>query len=299
MERRHDDAIRELHARYGRAAEQLAHSEVAVRLAGVYATAALADDWNFHADEDQGQACIDLLCSYFRITAGDEGRRNLDVPVREAIWSTIMSRLASDVPGSKSWAKVKFNLRQLDEGPSQLPPLFLGEGHLDLTGSRFTGGLLLMGGEQRGGSVILCDALVDKGEILVGRYRIFAGELRIGFNADSAKHILKLVEVELEGGALLLDKGTQHVQFIGCVFRGGEIDFSRAFGLRKVEFIQCEFASDVVRPSPGEAYRMTLDYAELLVTDCSFGEGVPALVSHPRENPDRPFRTMAVPRIHD
>lgn len=48
--------------RYTTAAEQLGHQQAAVRLAGVYALARLADDW-----EEQRQVCIDVLCACLRM----------------------------------------------------------------------------------------------------------------------------------------------------------------------------------------------------------------------------------------
>jgi hypothetical protein len=48
--------------RYESAAEQLGHEKAAVRLAGVYAMARLADDW-----EARRQTCIDVLCAYLRM----------------------------------------------------------------------------------------------------------------------------------------------------------------------------------------------------------------------------------------
>ena len=48
--------------RFVKAAELLGSYQAAVRLAGVYATAALADDWR-----DGRQTCIDVLCAYLRM----------------------------------------------------------------------------------------------------------------------------------------------------------------------------------------------------------------------------------------
>ena len=56
------DAI-QFATRYGTAAEQLGHGAAAVRVAGVYALARLADDWS-----EQRQTCIDVLCAYLRMT---------------------------------------------------------------------------------------------------------------------------------------------------------------------------------------------------------------------------------------
>lgn len=51
-----------LRARYASAAQQLGDEQAAVRLAGVYAMAHLADDW-----AEQRQQCVDVLCAYLRL----------------------------------------------------------------------------------------------------------------------------------------------------------------------------------------------------------------------------------------
>jgi hypothetical protein len=52
----------QLSSRYSAAAEQLGHQSAAVRLAGAYAMARLADDW-----KSERQKCIDVLCAYVRL----------------------------------------------------------------------------------------------------------------------------------------------------------------------------------------------------------------------------------------
>lgn len=59
VEREEASAYRD---RYGAAAAQLGHEDAAVRLAGVYALANLADDW-----EQKRQQCVDVLCAYLRL----------------------------------------------------------------------------------------------------------------------------------------------------------------------------------------------------------------------------------------
>ena len=62
--RRADDreAARLFNERFAMAAGQLGSESPAVRLAGVYAMAGLADDW-----EGQRQTCVDVLCAYLRM----------------------------------------------------------------------------------------------------------------------------------------------------------------------------------------------------------------------------------------
>lgn len=67
---RHDlDIVSALRDRYTTIASQLGSDSAAVRLAGVYATAALADEWLARPDPRamaEAQTCIDLLCAYIR-----------------------------------------------------------------------------------------------------------------------------------------------------------------------------------------------------------------------------------------
>jgi len=57
---------RHLRDRYTACAGQLGHDNPAVRLAGGYALAALADDWHTLGNDTERQVCIDLLCAYLR-----------------------------------------------------------------------------------------------------------------------------------------------------------------------------------------------------------------------------------------
>jgi ClpP class serine protease len=57
-----EQRTRTLNERFATAAEQLGSDKPAVRLAGVYAMAGLADDW-----EENRQTCVDVLCAYLRL----------------------------------------------------------------------------------------------------------------------------------------------------------------------------------------------------------------------------------------
>lgn len=65
------DVVREresaLRTRYLAVAEQLANESSAIRLAGVYSVAALADDWHTFGDDSERRVCIDLLRAYLRV----------------------------------------------------------------------------------------------------------------------------------------------------------------------------------------------------------------------------------------
>ncbi|WP_445257000.1 hypothetical protein [Nocardioides aurantiacus] len=105
-----------LYKRYQDAAAQLGHTGAAVRLAGVYSLARLADDW-----PEQRQVCIDVLCAYLRMkqrtvaeTSYEGFEHEIQVPddgdgqVRATIQAIIASRLAKDA--AESWTDCRFNL---------------------------------------------------------------------------------------------------------------------------------------------------------------------------------------------
>jgi hypothetical protein len=94
--------------RYQDAAAQLGHASPAVRLAGVYAIAHLADEW-----ADQQQSCIDVLCAYLRMPWPDEkadaDAYRAEVQVRRAIFRVIDQRLSPDGEGP-GWTARDFDL---------------------------------------------------------------------------------------------------------------------------------------------------------------------------------------------
>lgn len=99
--------------RYQEAAAQLGHVRAAVRLAGVYEMARLADDW-----PEQRQSCVDVLCAYLRMPWPEkETAVATDVPenfdpgekqVRKTINTVIDQHLKSAHP--QNWSKTRLDL---------------------------------------------------------------------------------------------------------------------------------------------------------------------------------------------
>lgn len=91
------DQSKLLNERFAAAAEQLAHDSEQVRLAGVYALAGLADDW------DEGrQKCVELLISYLRLAkSGNE--------VVDTIFRMFRERLTSESP----WSDVDYDFTEM------------------------------------------------------------------------------------------------------------------------------------------------------------------------------------------
>lgn len=126
-----------LSERYQGSAEQLGHEKPAVRLAGVYAMARLADEW-----PEQRQTCVDVLCAYLRLPweVGPEDPQGYqfdpDFQVRKSILSILEDRYARTA--SISWSD-----QSLDLSGAVLPSFaFRGTAfnrHVSLDGVKFTG----------------------------------------------------------------------------------------------------------------------------------------------------------------
>ncbi|MEB3024199.1 pentapeptide repeat-containing protein, partial [[Mycobacterium] crassicus] len=137
VERQQGDEIRQLRARFSQAAEHLAHPSPAVRMAGVYAMAALADDWASRGFTSEVQVCIDVLCGYLRLPydpehgadhqrkvvvthVGTDGQkaqekhfefRHNDRQVRQTIVRVIASHLRLELEDERSWSNYAFDFR--------------------------------------------------------------------------------------------------------------------------------------------------------------------------------------------
>ncbi|WP_257016344.1 pentapeptide repeat-containing protein [Rhodococcus sp. ACS1] len=125
-----NERVSALHERYSTAAEQLGHDNPAIRLAGVYGLASLADDWKSAGRHGETQVCIDLLCAYLRAENVHMDRRELDV--RTAIVAAIHSRLRSGDSGRPSWRRYRFDLSGTDMEEADLSRAELV--HMDLMG---------------------------------------------------------------------------------------------------------------------------------------------------------------------
>ncbi|MFC9363713.1 hypothetical protein ACFTZB_45030 [Rhodococcus sp. NPDC057014] len=94
---------RNLRDRYTACAEQLGHSSSAIRLAGAYGIASLADDWHAINKDDERQVCADLLCSVLRSPPYENAKEEL----RSTVLRVLLERRSRRVAKSNQWTDVK------------------------------------------------------------------------------------------------------------------------------------------------------------------------------------------------
>ncbi len=119
--------------RYQDAALQLGHASPAVRLAGVYAMARLADDWL-----NQRQVCIDVLTAYLRIPAPetDAAESSGERQIRRVITLVMRQHLTGDA--KKSWREQNFDFTDATLSDFVLEDCVF-EGTASFDGVRFEG----------------------------------------------------------------------------------------------------------------------------------------------------------------
>ena len=236
-----NERTRLLNERFDIASEKLGNDKPAVRLAGVHAMANLADDW----DESEGrQMCIDVLCSYLRMsdTSGtirpahhddepaeeapslDAAARPLkelkdDRETRHTILRTIAAHLRKDGT-NVSWSGHDFDLRGITM-----------DRDLDFTGAEFQSGKLdFTDTHVAGGTLQFQDAQFSGGEVLFEDARFSGGRVWFG-GTQFSDGIVWFAGTQFSGANVLFGDARfsgGHVWFGDAQFSGGTVGFPRA-----------------------------------------------------------------------
>lgn len=109
-EQRDADKERELRARFVSTVDLLSAAAPIKRTSGLYALAALADDWLVVGRGDEAQVCIDVLCGYLRTgaPAGPDDRL-VEADVRRTGFDVIRTHLQVG-DANPAWAGLRFSV---------------------------------------------------------------------------------------------------------------------------------------------------------------------------------------------
>lgn len=218
--------------RFTAATGQLGHERTAVRLAGVYAVASLADDAPTLVLR---QTCIDVLCGYLRMPyqhdPEEPGWREGEREVRRAITQITTEHLQRQrevaVP---SWHGHRFNFEGAVFDGSLFHFIYLPKGtNLNFLHCRFVAGLnQFQGLELAGGIVNLYEIEVSGGELLFHGVHINDGILSFGRSKFTGGTV-KFNSLPREAEAPETDWATTisggRVEFQNVVFAGSDFRF--------------------------------------------------------------------------
>lgn len=272
----HRDDRRLFSSRYQDAADLIGSDKAAVRLAGIYAMARLADDWT-----EQQQQCIDVLCAYLRLPyspdpeTGDPG----ECQVRQSVIAVINSHL--QIVDGPSWIGRNFDFSgTLFDGGTFDGAAFVGgtvsfrhaefTGRVDFVGARFAGAVdfrdTTFGGEVSFRSARLSDVDFARARFATGIVNYRDAEFMGGtvgfFGAEFAGAAVVFHDAKFTRGKVVFSdaKFTRgsvdytYTDFIGGIvefdhaeFSGGAVDFARAnFSAGTVSYRNAKFTSDSV-----------------------------------------------------
>jgi uncharacterized protein YjbI with pentapeptide repeats len=236
--------------RFGKAADEIGSDKAAVRLAGVYAMAGLADDW-----AEGRQTCIDVLCAYLRMPYTPPPAP-VDTPSPAVTTPTelpLRYEVRPDYKDARQEQQVRHTVLALIR-EHLLPAgadarLRWHDQHFNLNGAVFDGGSLssisvtagiilnLRDATFSGGTVDFSDATFSGGTVNFNRATFPGGT--VNFNrATFPEGTVDFSDATFSGGT---------VNFNGAEFSGGTVDFNRAtFSGGTVDFSDATFSGGTV-----------------------------------------------------
>lgn len=269
---------KQLAERFTTAADQLGHDQAAVRLAGVYAMARLADDWI-----EQRQVCVDVLCAYLRMpyepnpeaaSTASEGASLSSTPaaykegereVRLTIIRTIRSHLQPEALISWSTCNFDFTRATFDGGYLQ-GSLF--QGTVSFGGAEFSGRSFYFGGADfSAGRVYFGGAKFNGGTVDFRGAKFSGGTVDFTgtkFNGGT----VTFIDAEFSGGT---------VTFIGAKFSAGRVDFTGTkFSAGTVDFRRAKFSGGTVTFVDAVYSGGTVDFEDVTGAPQNWGPFPPA-----------------------
>ncbi|MEV1159086.1 pentapeptide repeat-containing protein [Micromonospora chokoriensis] len=243
------NGVRLFNERFTKASEQLGSEKAAVRLAGVYAMAGLADDWR-----EGRQTCIDVLCAYLRMPYTPPSEASNETPTRadgqtpiineETAWAareerevrhTVMRlvgrrlRLAEDAATSWSGYDLDFTGAVFDGG--DFSGVTFSGGRVSFVGATFSAGVVAFDEATFSGGLVLFDWATFSGGQVSFHRATFSGA-RVSFDrASFSGGRVSFDWATFSGGFVSFHVATfsgEAVIFGGATFSGGEVSFNVA-----------------------------------------------------------------------
>ena len=238
-----EQRARTLNERFATAAGQLGSDKPsAVRLAGVYAMAGLADDW-----PENRKTCVNVLCAYLRLPyepdpgKGPDASKQLDFrasrEVRHAVIQVITEHLRDD--SSRSWQGLDFDFTGVvfDGGDFSLAQFTRGmvkfkgatfSGEVDFRFAQFSAEIVDFSGATFSGGVSFAAATFSGGSVYFNNAE-FSGQVSFAVATFSGAEV-SFPGAEFCAGRVDFSSGTftgGEVSFYGgAQFTGAEVDFT-------------------------------------------------------------------------
>jgi len=268
-----DSQVVDLRSRFAKAAEQLGHDSPAVRLAGVYAMAALADDWQDAGDDAQMQVCIDVLCAYLRIPYDPDSpkAKEGEKQVRWTVISVIRDHL-QDPTAANSWCGRDFDFSRTTFDGGDFRKVQFSGGIVSFARAEFSGGIVNFARAQFSGGIVNFARVQCSGGIVnFARVQFSGGDVNFA-EAEFSGGDVNFARAEFSGGDVNFARAEfsgGDVNFDGATFSGGDVSFSEAeFSGGIVNFARAEFSGGIVNFARAE-----FSGGDVIFSDAQFSGG--------------------------
>ena len=235
--------------RFGSAADQLGSDKAAVRLAGVYAMASLADGW-----QAGQQTCIDVLCGYLRMPFESPSAASrvkaLGLREEQQVRDTVVKLIGLHL---RDAAAVSWQGRDFDFGGAFFDSC-------DFSGARFSGGSVSFSRAKFTGEVIFAGARFSDGGVYFSEAEFTACDADftwVQFNGGSVyfartkfdRSKIRFMRAQVTAGEIYFGEARFNesgAYFGGTAFTGGEVSFASASfaGNSVVDFDQARIAAN-------------------------------------------------------
>jgi hypothetical protein len=238
-----EQRARTLNERFATAASQLGGDKPpAIRLAGVYAMAGLADDW-----PENRQTCVDVLCAHLRMPYypdpgqdAPEGQRlayRANLEVRLTVIRVITAHLKDGA--AVSWQGLNFDFTgAVFDGGDFRGAEFSG-GEVLFAGAKFTSGTVSFAGARFDSTVDFTSARFFGSWVSFNGAKFAGGEVKFPGAQFSGGEVL-FANAQFSGSEVSFDQAqfsAGEVSFVGAQFSAGEVSFVGAqFSGGKVDF---------------------------------------------------------------
>jgi hypothetical protein len=219
-----EQRTRALNERFATAADQLGSDKPAIRLAGVYSMAGLADDWE---KRENRQTCVDVLCAYLRMPYEPDPGQGASDPqqlafeaireVRHTVIQVIAAHLKADA--AVSWRGLEFDFRRVIFDGGDFRGAEFASGLAVFDGAKFSGGKVRFDGAKfSGGKVYFSDAEFTGGKVYFSDAEFTGGTVSFR-RAKFTGGTVSFRRARFSGGT---------AYFGDAEFSGGTVDFSGA-----------------------------------------------------------------------
>jgi uncharacterized protein YjbI with pentapeptide repeats len=262
--------------RFAKAVELVGSDKAAVRLAGVYAVAALADDWL-----GGRQMCIDVLCAYLRMpytppaSNADDSDVRFTLPppegvlaettattpaiiakterdpheerqVRHTVIRLIRDHLRLSVEDPKRWHGCDLDFTGVVFDGGDFSEATFSGGTVDFSRAKFSGGdVSFLGAKFSGGDVSFSAATFSGGTVDFSHAKFSGGDVSF-FGAKFSGGEVSFADARFSGGDVSFSGATfsgSEMYFVEAEFSGGEVSFKDAvFSDGDVGFSRAEFS---------------------------------------------------------